>query len=250
MDVMVDLLKNKKKVLAIVQARVTSTRLPGKVLMDIEGKPFIWHVLERLKHAKKIDEIVLAIPDTKENDILETFAKDNKIQYFRGSENNLLERYYLSAKKLGANIIVRIPSDNALIDPRIVDVVIERHLNSDADYTSNVLEKTFPVGLHTEVFNFDALEKAYNEAKEEYEKEHATPYIYRHPEIFKLQSVTAEGKLRRPEIRLTTDTEKDLKLIREIYKNLYIAGKIFYAEEIIDLLDKYPDLIKINTNIY
>ena len=244
---MVDLLKDKKRVFAIIQARMTSTRLPGKVLIDIEGKAFLWHVIERLKHAKKIDEIVLAIADTKDSDILEKFAKDNKIQYCRGSEGNLLERYYLSAKKFGADVIVRIPSDNALIDPRIVDLVIERHLNSDADYTSNVLEKTFPIGLHTEVLNFDALEKAYNKAKDEYEKEHATPYIYRHPEIFKLQSVVAEGILKRPEIRLTTDTQKDLDLINEIYKNLYTPGEIIHINEVINFLDKNPHLIRSNT---
>ena len=244
---MVDFLKNKKRVVLIVQARMNSTRLPGKILMEVEGKPFLWHVLERLKYAKNVDLVVLAIPDTRENDILETFAKENKTEYFRGSENNLLERYYFSAKKFNANVVVRIPSDNALIDPQIVDIVIERHLSSDADYTSNVLEKTFPVGLHTEVFNFSAIERSYNEANDEYEKEHATPYIYRHPEIFKLQSVTAEEKLKRPDIRLTTDTENDLKLIREIYKNLYTPGNIFYTKEVINLLNKNPDLIKINT---
>jgi spore coat polysaccharide biosynthesis protein SpsF len=244
---MVDILKNKKRVVLIVQARMGSIRLPRKILLEVEGKPFLWHVIERLKHVKNIDVIVLAIPNTKDNDILEKFAKDNKIQYFRGSEGNLLERYYFAAKEFKADVIVRIPSDNALIDPEISDLVVERHLNSDADYTSNVLEATFPVGLHTEVFNFSVLEKVYKEGGDEYEKEHATPYIYRHPELFKLQSVIAEEKLKRPDIRLTTDTENDLKLIREIYKKLYVEGKMFYTKEIIDLLNKFPELIKINT---
>jgi len=225
-------------VIAIIQARMNSTRLPGKVLMELEGKPFLWHVLERIKNAKKIDKIVLAIADNKESDVLEIFAKNNNIQYFRGSETNLVERYYLAAQKFGANVVVRIPSDNALTDPKIIDIVIEKHLNSDADYTSNILEETFPVGLHTEVFNFDALEKAYKNASDEYEKEHATPYIYRRPEMFKLQSVVAEGKLRRPDIRITTDTEEDLKLIREVYKNLYNPEKLISIDEVIDFLDK------------
>ena len=229
---------------------MASTRLPGKVLLELEGKPFLWHVVNRLGQAKKVDEIILAISDSKDSDVLAEFAENNKFKYFRGSENNLLERHYLTAKNFGADVIVRIPSDNALLDPKIVDSMVEKHLNSDADYTSNVLEETFPVGLHTEVFNFSALEKAYNEVKDgdEYEKEHATPYIYRHPEMFKLQSVTADGKLRRPDIRLTTDKENDFKLIVEIYKNLYTAGKIFHTEEVIDLLDKFPHLLKINTN--
>ncbi len=244
---MVNSLKNKKRVVAIVQARTGSTRLPNKVLLDLAGKKFLWHVLQRIKTAKNIDELVLAMPDTQANDILEKFAEENGFKYFRGSEKNLLERHYLAAKEFGAEVVVRIPSDNAATDPGVINLVIERHLDSDADYTSNVLEETFPVGLHVEVFNLGALEKAFNNATEEYEREHATPYIYRHPELFKLQSVAAEGKLKRPEIRLTTDIERDFELIKEIYKNLYKPGKIFYIEEVIDFLDKNPHLIKINT---
>ena len=242
-------------VIAIVQARVGSTRLPKKILLDLENKPFLWHVLNRIKHAKRVDEIVLAIPDTKENDILENFAKENNIKYFRGSEENLLKRHYLAVKKFGADVVVRIPSDNALADPDVIDLVIEKHLSSSADYTSNVLEATFPVGLHVEVFNFRALEKAYNANTDEYEKEHATPYIYRHPEIFKLQKVLADGYLKRPEIRLTTDTQDDLDLIRQIYKNLYVPGKMFYIKDVINYLDStknsLPDfLLKKDENTF
>lgn len=235
------------KVIAIAQARVNSTRLPRKILMDVQGKPFLWHVIERIKSVKNIGDVVLAIPDNEANDVLAKFAEDNNIHYFRGSEENLLERHYLAAKKFGADVIVRIPSDNALTAPEVIGLVVEKHLNSDADYTSNVLEKTFPVGLHVEVFNFSALEKAHRAKTDEYEKEHATPYIYRHPEIFKLQNVAAEGKLKRPEIRLTTDVQKDLDLIREIYKNLYVAGQIIPINSVIDFLDKHPHLIKSNT---
>lgn len=237
------------KVTAIIQARTTSTRLPGKVLVDIEGKPMLWHVINRLKSSKKLNDIILAIPDTKENDILEKFAKENKVKYFRGSEEDVLSRYYEAAKKFEVGLVVRITSDCPLIDPRIVDLVIERHLNSKADYTSNTLKITFPRGFDTEVFNFDVLEKTYREAKKRYQREHVTPYIYEHPETFKLQNVEARGKLRHPEFRLTVDRKEDLKLVREIYDYLYIPGNIFYIQEVINLLEKHPELARINAQV-
>jgi spore coat polysaccharide biosynthesis protein SpsF (cytidylyltransferase family) len=237
------------KIAAIIQARMTSTRLPGKVLMKIEGKPTLWHVINRLKFSKKLNDIILAIPDTKENSVLEEFAKDNAIKFFRGSEKDVLSRYYETAKKFKVDVIVRITSDCPLIDPRIVDLVIKKHLNSNVDYTSNTLERTFPRGLDVEVFNFEAFRRVYKEAKENYQREHVTPYIYEHPDIFKLQNVEAKGKLKHPELRLTVDTKEDLQLIREIYKYLYKPGKIFYVEEIINLLNRYPELVKININV-
>ena len=118
---------------AIIQARMGSTRLPDKVLMDVGGHPMLWHMIERLKPAKNVDEIILAIPNTKENDILEQFAKENNLKYFRGSENDVLARYYETAKTFKVDVIVRITSDCPLIDPEIVDKVIEEHLQSKAD---------------------------------------------------------------------------------------------------------------------
>ena len=239
----------KKKISAIIQARVTSTRLPGKVLMNIEGKPMLWHVINRLKFSKELDDIILAIPDTKENDILEKFAKDNKVKYFRGSEEDVLSRYYKTAKEFKCDVMVRITSDCPLIDPEIIDLVIEEHLNFKADYSSNTLKRTFPRGLDTEVFNFDILEKSYKKAKENYQREHVTPYIYEHPEIFKLQNIEAEKELYRPELRWTVDTKEDLELVREVYRHLYKPQKIFYTKDIIDLSDKYSELMKINIHI-
>jgi len=241
--------KNSKKVAIIIQARITSTRLPGKVLMDIEDKPMLWHILNRLKFSKKLNDIILAIPNTKENDILEEFANEIKVKYYRGSEEDVLLRYYETAKAFKVNVIIRITADCPLIDPKIVDLLIERHLNSKADYTSNVLKRTFPRGLDTEVFNFDVLEKAHREAKENHQREHVTPYIWSQPELFRLQNVEAERKLARSEFRLTVDTKEDLQLMQEIYKHLYKPERIFYTRDVIDLLDRYPKIAKINENI-
>jgi len=238
-----------RKVVAIIQARVGSSRLPGKVLKDVCGKPMLWHMLNRLGFSKQISDIVLAIPNSKPNNRLEEFAKEFSIRCFRGSEEDVLARYYDAATEFGANVVVRLTSDCPLIDPRITDLVIAEHLASEVDYTSGGNKGGFPRGLDTEVFNFDALKRAYEEAKQDYEREHVTPYIYLHPEIFKLKSVEATEKLRRPALRLTVDTEEDLKLIRGIFTRLYRDDQIFYAEDVINLLDKHPELVAINAHI-
>jgi len=232
---------------AIIQTRMTSTRLPGKVLENIAGKAMVWHVINRLSFSKKIDDIILAIPTTKESNVLEDFARDHNLKCFRGSEEDVLLRFYGAAKEFGCDVIVRVTSDCPLIDPEIVDLIIEKY--QKVDYASNTLERSFPRGLDAEVFSFSVLEKAHKEAKEYYQREHVTPYIYEHPEIFKLYSVKAEGKLKRPDLRLTVDTKEDLELVREIYKHLYNPQKIFLTKEVIDLFERNPELSEINNNI-
>lgn len=226
-----------------------SSRLPGKVMSNIDGKPMLWHVINRLRKAKKIGEIILAIPDTEENDVLEKFAKENNVKYFRGSEKDVLSRYYCAAKKFKIDMILRITSDCPLVDPELADLLIEKHLNSGADYTSNVQKRTFPRGLDMEVFNFEALEKAHKKAGENYQREHVTPYIYEHPEIFNLRSVGAEGKLKNPDLRLTVDMKEDLELVREVYKRLNKPEEIFGTEKIIDLFSEKPELAEINKDV-
>ena len=241
---------NSKKIAVIVQARITSTRLPGKVLMKIKKKQMLWHVINRLKLSKKINEIILAISNRKDDDILEEFAKKNNIKYFRGSRDNVLLRYYGAAKKFQPDIIVRITSDCPLIDPGIIDLVIKRHIKTKADYTSNVFKRTFPRGLDVEVFNFEVLEKICKKTSKKYEKEHVTPYIYEHPKVFKLQNLEAKSIFRRPDLRLTVDTKEDMKLIKKIYNYLYKDHmQIFYIDEVIELFNKKPELSKINFSI-
>ena len=243
------------KIIAIVQARMGSTRLPGKVLMDVEGKPMLWHLIERLKYSKKIDEIVIAIPDTKENDILEKFAEENNVKYYRGSEDDVLSRYYEAAEKFKADVIVRVTSDCPLIDPKIVDKIIERYAGSKADFTANFLEgkkgevikKTFPKGLEAEIFAFLTLKKVKQEAKERYQQEHVDPYIFENPDIFSLSIV--ENKEDFSYMRWTVDDREDLQFVREIYKRIYPSKKMFYMEDVISLLKKFPELLDINKDV-
>lgn len=237
------------KTIAIVQARMGSTRLPGKVLKVAAGKPLLWHLFDRLKHSKEIHDIVLATSKSPNDNALQSFAEEFGFPFFRGSEKNVLERYYETAAEFNGDTIVRVTGDNPLIDPRMADKIIRKHLSSGADYTSNTLKKTYPIGLSVEVFQYGALERANKEAKHGYEREHVTPYFYLRPEKFKIQSVEARGKLRRPDLRLTLDTSEDLVLIKKVFEELYRPGQMFYTEDIIDLFGRKPQLAKINAKV-
>jgi spore coat polysaccharide biosynthesis protein SpsF len=235
--------KEDENIVAIIQARMCSTRLPGKVMKDISGKPMLWHVIYRVKYSKLINKIVVATSTNKEDDIIENFCKENRILFYRGDEEDVLKRYYEAAKIYNGNKIVRITSDCPLIDPEIVDIVIKEHLKDEVDYTSNTIERTFPRGLDTEVFNFEALERANEMAKEKYQREHVTIFIYENPHLFKIKNVRNFKDL--SHLRWTVDEERDLIFVREIYKRLY-KGNIFFMRDILEVLEKEPDLKRIN----
>ena len=235
------------KVVVIIQARSGSTRLPGKVLKKIKNKTILDYVIDRLKFCKKVDDIILATTTNKDDNVLEEFAIKKKIKFYRGSEENVLSRYYEVAVKYKADIIVRITSDCPLIDFEIVDKVIEKHIKSNADYTSNVNGRTYPRGFDTEVFNFDVLEDTNKCADKDYHKEHVTEYITEHPEKYKLVNVEADGLIRRPDIRITVDTPEDFKLVKKIIENFDRID--FKAKDIIEFLNKNPDLLEINKDV-
>lgn len=239
----------RKHICIILQARITSTRLAAKVLMEICNKPIIHHVIERLKHCKRIDDIILAIPDTNQNNILEEYAEKIGCHYAKGSENDVLSRYFQAAKQFNVTDIIRVTADCPLIDPQLVDFMIEYYLTEKVDYAAIDVDKYYPRGLDAEVFGFETLKKVNTEAHQNYEREHVTPYIYGHPELFKIKFLEAEKKLTRPEIRLTVDTQEDFNLVNEIFKNLYSKDKIFLTEDVIHFLDCHPGLLLINKEI-
>ncbi len=241
------------KVAAIIQARMGSTRLPGKILEPICGKPLLQHVVERIKKVQKIDEIVIATTTSERDTVLaKEVARIEGVGFFRGSEEDVLDRYYRAAQKVGAEVIVRITADCPLIDPVIIDAMIGSYLKKSAgansvDYLSNTLMRTFPRGLDTEVFPFAILERAFNEAREEYQREHVTPYIWQNPEIFTLECFKNEEDLSFH--RWTVDEKEDLRLVREIYKELYQEGRCFLLNEVVDLFRRQPQLLEINAHI-
>lgn len=239
----------KKKIVAIIQARLTSSRLPNKILHNLNDKPLLWHVVERVKQAKMIDSIVLAIPDSSSNNDLEMFVRRFDWNVFRGSENDVLSRYYHAATQFKADIVVRITSDCPLVDPKIIDETIKCNIRDGNDYTATGIEGGFPRGLDIEVFNFKSLEMAYRKAVDKAEREHVTLFIYQNPKLFKSHFIEASGTLRRPDIRLTVDTEDDLRLIREIYSRLKSCENNFSTEDVLALIDNNPHLQSINKHI-
>ncbi|GAG69059.1 unnamed protein product [marine sediment metagenome] len=240
------------KIGAIIQARTSSTRLPGKVLKELpynSGITCLEQVIRRLKKSKRLNGIIIVTTkETEDNPIINISKKEN-VQYFKGSKENVLSRYYLAAKENNIDSVVRVTSDCPCIDARIVDIAISEHLKSNADYTSNSLIRTYPHGLDVEVFNFGALEKVYKNAKEDYEKEHVTPYINRNPQIFNINTINAPKELYAPDIRITLDIEEDYALLCAVYDYLYPKNKYFSAYDIVNLFNEKPWLKLINKKI-
>jgi spore coat polysaccharide biosynthesis protein SpsF (cytidylyltransferase family) len=242
------------RIVALVQARMGSTRLPGKVLKDILGKPMLWHVINRLKKATLIDEIAI-VTTTKERDKqIIKFAKENGIKSFAGSEADVLDRYYKAAVIYKAEVIVRITADCPLIDPDIVNKTIKYFSTNNFDYVSSARALTvragvsnkqaFPDGLDVEVFSFAALEKAWKEAKSPSDREHVTTYIWRNDELFKTAVLECDEDL--SHLRWTVDNERDLVFVRTVYKELYKTNESFGLKDILAFLEKKPKLLWIN----
>lgn len=232
-------------ILAILQARMSSSRLPGKVSKNILGKPMLVRQIERLSKSKLIDKIIVATSIEASDNELETFCKDNNIECFRGNLNNVLDRYYQCAKQFNPQHIIRLTGDCPVTDPQIIDKIIELHLEENNDYTSNTIIRTFPKGLDAEIFKYSSLEKAYNEAKTDFEKEHVTVYFYQHPELFKLGCFKNDIDL--SNLRLTVDYPEDFELITKIYESLYTNKPNFTLNDIIELLNQNQTLKLINS---
>jgi len=230
---------------AILQARMSSSRLPGKVMRILDGKnPLIYYVIEQMKNCKKVDKVIVATSDNKEDDVIEKFVSNLGIDCFRGELNNVLDRYYKCAKKYQLSTIVRITCDNPLIDPSIVDNLVSIFEETDNDLVVNVKERTFPHGTEVEIFSFDALEKAWKSAKSPYEKEHVTPFFYNNLEKFKILNIKNERNL--SHLRWTVDREDDFDLVSELVT--IIKKRPILMSDILDALEKNPQLKTINQN--
>jgi len=232
---------------AIIQARISSTRLPGKVLKKIEGKTVLEHVVNRVKAAKNINDVVVATTVKKEDLKIVKLCSNLGISIFCGSEDDVLDRYYQTARLFKAEHIVRITSDCPLIDPMVIDKVIELYFKKNADYATNTMPEIFPDGLDTEIFSFKTLKIAWENAKLLSEREHVTPYIRKNPNIFKIVNLKCEYNLN--DKRWTLDEPEDFKFIKIIYKNLYSDDSLFGMEKILNFLKRYPKIEEINKNI-
>ena len=238
----------KAKVVIIIQARMGATRLPGKTLLEIGNRPLLAHVIERARACRRAQQVVVATTTDPDDQPVDELAARLGCQVYRGSADDVLDRYYQAALQSGAGIVVRFTADDPFKDPTVTDQVIARLLSDPAlDYASNTMEPTFPEGLDVEAFTFAALERAWREARLPAEREHVTPYLYNHPERFRLASVTSPRNL--SHLRLTVDYEQDLRLAREICFRLGPGGRIFSLQEIVSLLEAEPTLAAINQGI-
>jgi len=234
-----------KNIGCIIQARTGSSRLPNKVLKKLDTKnPQLFFVINQLQNCKLIGKIVVATTTLTEDDAIVDFLKESNIEYFRGSSENVLERYYKCAKNYSFDIIIRITADNPLIDPTIVDLAIEKFIPNSFDYLTNARKRTFPFGTEVEIFTFSALEKAYKNATKAFELEHVTPYFYTNPEQFKIYDLINPEDL--SSFRWTVDRINDLNLVKILISK--IQKRPILINDILQVLKNEPELIEINKN--
>lgn len=223
------------KIAAIVQARMGSSRLPGKVMMKLDGKnPSLFYVIKQLQCCKLLDEIIVATTTKKRDDVIVEYVRKMNIPFFRGKEEDCLDRHYQCAKKFNVDVIVRIPSDKPLIDPRLVDDLISKFDYVKYDYASNWLSKNVPNGTEVEAITFDALTKVWKEATKPEHKEHVTQYVYSNPDKFCILPITYDKY--RTDLKYVLDTKSDYEFIKQIIGK--IKKRPIYTEDIAKVLEK------------
>jgi glutamate-1-semialdehyde 2,1-aminomutase/spore coat polysaccharide biosynthesis protein SpsF len=238
--------ERKGKVVAVIQARMGSSRLPGKTMADIEGHPMLWHVVQRVKRAALVNEIVVATSELLTDDPIARFCEQEDIRCFRGSENDVLDRYYQAARAESADVVVRVTGDCPLIDPSVIDKVVECFLTGEYDYASNTLVRTYPDGLDAEVFSFQALEEAWKQATRPSDREHVTPYL--HSPRFRTFGVENDVALPRKKHRWTVDEIADLEFVRGVYAGLRQKTE-FGMSDVLDYLNEQTELQDFNASI-
>ncbi|MFC3342744.1 cytidylyltransferase domain-containing protein [Paenibacillus abyssi] len=235
---------------AIVATRMTSSRLPGKVLMDFAGEPALVRLIERLRQSKYLHNVVIATTTNEQDAIVVETAKKQGVLYYRGSEEDVLARTVEAAQATNTDLIVQITSDCPLIDAETIDTAIERMLEHPyLDYVGNHLVRTYPLGFSVEVFRTETLAEVERMTIDPPDREHVSLYIYERPEQYRLSNVEAPYFLRHPEFRLTLDTSDDYELINKVFESLYPVKKDFSLYDIVRFLQTNPELLEMNRHI-
>lgn len=234
------------RVVAIIQARMGSSRLPGKVLKDLGGEPVLARVINRTRKAKRLDEVVVATSLHSGDDVIAEACARRSIACFRGCEADVLDRYHGAAQMFAADVIVRVTSDCPLIDPELIESTVHVLLERRADYATNALVVTYPRGLDVEVFTFEALASAWRSAKEPYQRTHVTPFLYESSGRFKVESLAADSDYSK--YRWTLDTSEDLDLMRSIYRH-FDPRDDFGWRAVLQLMKEHPELPEINSHV-
>ena len=230
----------------IIQARMDSKRLPGKVVMKIQGKTILEHIVNFSKFSKLADKIIIATTSLPEDDKIANLSTKLGIDCYRGNPNDVLERYYECAKLFKGDLIIRLTGDNPLIDPALVDEVIQICKETGCDYASNMIHQTYPLGYLVEAITFDTLKKINFTQKDPLSREHVTYHVRQNPQMYNIEEVFAPSELARPHWRLTIDNIEDFHLISEIFSRLYEPSSVIEYRRVVDLLDENKDLLKIN----
>jgi spore coat polysaccharide biosynthesis protein SpsF (cytidylyltransferase family) len=238
--------KKKQFIIAAIQARMGSTRLPGKVMKELHGKPMIWHIYKRLKAATLLNDVVVSTSNSKKDGVVADFCGEHDIKCYRGAEADLVDRLYGTARRFGATALLRVTGDCPFVDPLLVDRLLEGFVRGNYDYASNwsLNHKTLPHGLELEVYSTDCLARLWNEVKDPHLREWIPFNIHNNLESFRTVTITSSKMY--PDMRLTVDYEEDFELTERIYDELGDDGRIFGLQDIADLFEKHPDLAGIN----
>lgn len=237
------------KTVAIIEARMNSKRLPGKVMKEVLGEPLIGHLINRLKKVSSLDDIILATTNTQKDNVLSDFAINKSVKVFRGSENDVLKRVASAANKFNVETIVSISGDCPMIDPDIVEQTIRVFKYNNVDYVANSFYSSYPDGMDTQVFSYHALKKAEGSTDCLEDREHVTRYIVNNPKKFSHFYLTAPPSLYWPGLGLIVDEDNDFKFVKTIFENLGKNGYIFSCIDIINFLKKNPSLLKVNKKV-
>lgn len=224
-----------------------STRLPGKVLKEIVGKPMLWHLVTRVQKARYIDEVVIATTIDKQDNALEKFAVDSNIGIYRGSQNDIVDRFFNAGRKYNGDMVVRVWGDCPLIDPDLIDKVLLQFIDGGYDYANNFNPRTYPAGMSFEVYLFKSLERIWKGTDDAFYREYPFEYIYANHGSFKTLYDKSETDL--SNIDLTVDYIEDIELVTEIFKNLHSDNKTFHLEEILKLMESHPELMALNQGL-
>ncbi len=238
-----------KKIVATIEARMTSSRLPGKVLKNLGGRPALQLLIERLKRSKYIDAIVVATTINDADEPIVELAKKLDVEYFRGSEEDVLSRVLGAAQSVNADIITEITGDCPLLDVELIDQGIEMFFEKGVDYLGNVTTDSFPIGFDVQVFPTKILEKVDKLTQDPIDRVHVSYYIYQHPETFSLYLWKAEGEYHWPELRITLDEQKDFEFLEKICQKLLLVKENFNSLDVISLLKNDPSLLEINKHV-
>lgn len=242
--------RSKPRCVAIIEARMSSSRLPGKILKPLAGKPSLERMVERIRRSKLVDDIVVATTVNPLDDAVERWAKGADVKIFRGSEEDVLLRVLETAKAARADVIVELCGDCPLIDPGIIDEVLNHYLETCVDYASNSsLGRSYPLGFEVKIFSTAALEEVNRTVSDAAVHEHVSLYFYEHPERYKLANLTAPPELRAPELRISVDTAEDFEVVESVYRALYPKKPDFSARDVVQFLKSHPEVAARNANV-